>query len=84
MEQRAVVRFLALKGFKAQETEIDLTTMYGDKVFQISTVEKWQSPFLQRRTELEDDPRSGRPVNSDLAQGIAELIRKRSFLSCKI
>jgi hypothetical protein len=40
--------------------------------------------FLQRRTELGDDPRSGRPANSDLTQVIAELIRESPFRSCKI
>jgi hypothetical protein len=40
--------------------------------------------FPTGRTELGDDLRSGKPANSDLIQMIAELIRKRPFLSSKI
>jgi hypothetical protein len=40
MEQRAIVRFLTLTGLKAQEIEMELTSMYRDKALQISAVKK--------------------------------------------
>jgi hypothetical protein len=33
MEQRAVVRFLMLKDLKAQEIQMDLTSVYDDEAF---------------------------------------------------
>jgi transposase len=84
MEQRVIVRSLTFKGLKAKKIEMELTNVYGDEALQISIVTNWRTRFLQRRTELGDDPRSGRPIDSDLTQGIAEIIRERPFLSCKI
>jgi hypothetical protein len=79
MEHRAIVRFLTLKGLKAQEIEMELTSVYSDEAIHISDVKKWRTHFLQRRTELGDNSRSGRPVNSDLTSVIAELIQKCPF-----
>jgi hypothetical protein len=56
MEQRAVVRLLTFKGFKAKEIEMELTSMYSDEALQIFTVKKWRTRFLQGRTEFGDDP----------------------------
>jgi transposase len=74
MEQRVIARLLTLKGLKATEIEMELTSVYIDEALQISAVNKWRRHFLQGRTELGDKPRSGRPANSDLRQVIAELI----------
>jgi hypothetical protein len=63
---------------------MELTSMYGDEALSISAMKKWRTYFLQRKTELEDYQRSGRPANSDLKQVIADLIRERPVLSCKI
>jgi hypothetical protein len=38
MEQRAVVRFLAVKGFKADEIRMELTSVYGGKALRISAL----------------------------------------------
>jgi hypothetical protein len=63
---------------------MELTDVYGDEALQISALKKLLSSFLQGRTELGDDPRSGKSANSDLTQMIAKFIRERSFLSRKI
>jgi hypothetical protein len=52
MEQRAILRVLTVKGLKALEIEIDLTSVYGDEAFQISARKKWRTRFLQRTAEL--------------------------------
>jgi hypothetical protein len=70
--------------FKAQEIEMELIGLYGDDVLQISAGKKWRTHFLQGRTELGDEPGSGRPAHSDLIQLIAELIRERLVLSSKV
>jgi transposase len=84
MEQQTVVHFLTLKGIKTKEIDIEIRNTYGDEALQIFTVKKWRTRFLQRRTKLGDNRRSGRPASSDLAQTIAEFIRELPFLSCKI
>jgi plasmid stabilization system protein ParE len=84
MEQRGVVRFLTLKGLKAMKSKMQLTNVDGDEALQISASKKGRRRFLQVRTKLGDDPRSGRPANSDLTGTIAEFIREHPFLSCKI
>jgi hypothetical protein len=63
---------------------MELTSVYGDEAFQISAIKKWRTRFLAGKRELGNVPRSGRHANSDWTQVIAELIRERPFLSCKI
>jgi hypothetical protein len=75
---------LTLTDLKAEELEIELRIVYGDEALRISAMKKWRTPFLQGRTELGDDPRSGRLTNSDLTQMIIELIQEGPFLSYKI
>jgi hypothetical protein len=75
---------LTLKVLKAKEINMELTSVSGDALLQISAGTKWRTHFVQRRTELRDDPQSTRYANSELAQMIAELIREPPFLSCKI
>jgi hypothetical protein len=84
MEQQAVVRVLTVKGLKAQKIEMELTSLYGDEGLQINVVEKWRTRFLQERREFGDCRRSRRPAYSDLKQMIADFIRERHFLSCKL
>jgi hypothetical protein len=83
MEQRTIVHLLTLKGFKAKEFEMELTSVYGDEALQISAVKKWRTCFRQGKTKLGDDL-GGRATNPDLTQVIAELIRERPFLLCKM
>jgi hypothetical protein len=40
MEQRAIVRFSNIKGIKAKEIQMELTSVYGDEAFQISAIKK--------------------------------------------
>jgi transposase len=84
MGQRAIASVLTLKGLKAKEIEMELTSVYGDEALEISAVKKWLTCFLQGRTKLGDDRRSGTTAKSDLTQVIVEVIRECPFLSCKI
>jgi hypothetical protein len=84
MEQRAVVPLLSLKGLKAKEIEMELTSIFRDEALLISAVKKWRRRFLRKRTELGDELPSRSPINSGLIHVIIDLIRERPFLSCKI
>jgi transposase len=84
MEQRAVIRFLTLKGLDPQTIFTELTSVYHDDVPALPTIYKWHARFCNGRTDLSDDPRSGRPKKSDLADAIASMLQERPFVSCKI
>jgi histone-lysine N-methyltransferase SETMAR len=83
MEQRAVIRFLTLKGMNSRQIFSELQSVYGDQALHLPTVFKWHARFRDGRTELGDDPRSGRPQKSDLAEAISVMLEERPFTSCK-
>jgi len=61
-EYRAVIKFLTKKGKKPQEILDDLVDVYGSSAPSKTTVFFWSNEFKRGRQSLEDDPRSGRPV----------------------
>jgi hypothetical protein len=84
MEHRAVIRFLSLKGLKARAIQGELQSVYGPDACQLTAVKKWRGRFLQGRTDLFDDPRSGRPLTHDLAEAIRSMLTERPFSSSKM
>jgi transposase len=68
MEQRAVHRFLTRKGLNPEETHSELESVDHEDALAMSMIYKWHARFRDRRTELSDDRRSGRPRKSDLAE----------------
>jgi transposase len=84
MEQRAVIRFLTLKGLKSKDILAKLEGVYGEGVLSLAAVKKWNKRFREGRTDLFDDPRSGRPMTHDLGQAIRSMLVERPFTSCKV
>jgi transposase len=80
-EQRAVFRFLTLKGLNPQQILSELESVYREDALALPTIYKWHARFRDRRTELSDDPRSGRPRKSDSAEAIFSMLEPRPFLS---
>lgn len=62
VSNRAVIRYLGLKGLTPKEIHDDMVGTLGEKAPSYTTVKKWASEFKQGRESLEDDPRCGRPV----------------------
>jgi hypothetical protein len=54
-----VVRLVTLKGLSPRDLHIELETVYMDEALCLRTVDKWHKRFMQGRTELFDDRRSG-------------------------
>jgi transposase len=79
-----VTRFFTLKGLKAREIQLELESVYGLDALSLPTVKKWRRRFLAGRTDLFDDPRSGRPLTHDLGQAIRSMLDERPFSSCKV
>ena len=62
IEYRAVIKFLVKEGSSAREITDRLAKVYQQDAPKYSTVAKWAAEFKRGRQSLEDDPRSGRPL----------------------
>jgi transposase len=76
MEQRAVIRFLTVKGLRASAIAAELKSVYEIEALGISTVKKWHKRFAERRTSRDDDSRCGRPLTNDLAEAISFTLKE--------
>jgi transposase len=83
MEQRPVVRFFTLKGLSPEDVHTELESKYMDEALDLRTIYKWYERFMRRRIKLFDDPRSGQPLQNDLANALHVMIQEFHFTSCK-
>ena len=61
-EHRAVIKFLTKEGIAPKDIRQRLVNVYGDHAPPKSTVKWWAAEFKRGRQSIEDEPRSGRPV----------------------
>lgn len=73
-ELRGVIRFLTAKNKSATEIHQELCNVYGEKVMSRPMVSRWRKAFIDGRTTIHDEERSGRPSTCS-APNIAEDIR---------
>jgi hypothetical protein len=78
-----MVRVFTLKGLSPKEIHTELESVYMDEAFCLRTVYKWYKHFMQGRTELFDDLRSGQPLQNNLADDLPAMIQEFPFTSCK-
>ena len=64
VENRAVIRFLYLKGKTGQEIHCELINVYGSSASSYAQVKFRVGEFKRGRTSLEDESRSGRPSDA--------------------
>lgn len=64
IEYRAVIKFLVKEGSSVKEIADRLAKVYQQDAPKYSTVAKWAAEFKRGRQSLEDDPRSGRPLEA--------------------
>lgn len=76
-EYRAYIKTRALLGISATEITKDLTLVHGDQAPKYRTVAKWTALFKEGRDDLQDDPRSGRPITTHTE---ANIERVRQFI----
>jgi hypothetical protein len=74
----------ALKGLKAEAIQAELEFLYGTDACKLLMVKKWLLRFLQGRTTLFDDPRSGRLFTQDLDEAVQSMLAERLFTSCSV
>ena len=64
VEYRAVIRYLYLKGKTGKEINGELADVYGSSAPSYAQVKFWVGEFKRGRTSLEDEARSGRPLDA--------------------
>ena len=83
MEQRYVIKFLHLDGYSANEIISKLHDIYSDKALSRTQVYFWLAEIRRGRTDLNDEPRAGRPFNDDLDERIRACIQINPHNSCR-
>ena len=63
-EYRAVIRYLYLKGKTGKEINGELADVYESSAPAYAQVKFWVGEFKLGRTSLEDEARSGRPLDA--------------------
>ena len=64
VENRAVIRYLYLKGKTGKEIHGELADVYWSFAPSYAQVKFWVVEFKRGRTSLEDEARSGRPLDA--------------------
>ena len=64
VEYRAVIRYLYLKGKTGKEIHGEVADVYGSSAPSYAQVKFWVGEFKRDRTSLEDEARSGRPLDA--------------------
>ena len=64
VEYHAVIRYLYLKGKTGMEIRSQLADVYGSSVPSYARVKFWVGEFKCNRTSVENDARSGRPLDA--------------------
>ena len=63
-ENSAIIRYLYLKGKTGKEIHCKLADVYGSSAPSYAPVKFWVGEFKRGRTSLEDEARSGRPLDA--------------------
>jgi len=74
IEQSYTIKFCVKLNKSATETFASLTEAYGDATLSRTMVFKWHITFKEGRENVEDGPRSGRPISSTNDQNV-EVVR---------
>ena len=64
VEYRAVIQYLYLKGKTGKEVHGKLADVYGSSAPSYAQVKFWVGEFKRGRMSLEDEARSGRPLDA--------------------
>ena len=64
VEYLAVIRYLYLKGETGKEIHGELADVYGSSAPSYAQIKFWVGEFKRSRTSLEDEARSGRPLDA--------------------
>ena len=77
VEYRAVIQYLYLKGKTSKEIQDELAEVYGSSAPSYAQVKFWVGEFEHSRTSLEDEARSGYPLdatNEEMCKKVQDLV----------
>ena len=77
VEYRVVIRYLYLKDKTGKEIHGELADVYGSSATSYAQVKFWVGEFKRDRTSLEDEARSGRPLDAtdeEMCKKIRDLV----------
>jgi len=79
-EVRPVIRFLNARNVLPSEIHYQICQVYGDNAMSDGMVRKWVWMFTERRENVHDEVRSGRPslVNDDLVRKVNKRVSNDS------
>ncbi|XP_052748163.1 protein GVQW3-like [Galleria mellonella] len=86
-EQRVAIKFCAKLGETASETYAKIVKVHGDSALSRAQVFRWHTEFKEGRESVEDEARSGRPVEvrtDTNAQRVRALIREDRRLTVRM
>jgi transposase len=83
IEVRAVIHFFYLLNTPDEDILAQLETAYGEGIVNLKTVQRWTSKFRDKKTDLDDQPRSGRPRRDEELPRILTMIEENPYLSQK-
>jgi transposase len=73
IEYHAVIKFFVKEGLTPNEIYSKFIKVYGDSLSLFSTIKKWAAEFKRGHTNLEDDPREGRPKSATIPEVIEQV-----------
>jgi hypothetical protein len=76
-EIRAVILFLRAKKKNAAEIHCELCSVYGQNVMSEGTVRQWCGMFIDGRTIVHDEERSGRP--SEVSDDFVKMVDQQKI-----
>ena len=73
IEYCAVIKFFVKEGLTPNEIHSKFIKVYGYSSSLFSTIKKWAAEFKRGHTNLEDDPREGRPKSATTPEIIEQV-----------
>jgi histone-lysine N-methyltransferase SETMAR len=84
-EQRAYIKIRTALNETPASIHFDLMNVYGNSAYSLVTIRRWVARFKAGQSELEDQPRSGRPItetskaNIDLIESLIDTNPRISY-----
>lgn len=82
-EFRSVIHYCFLRDMQPKDIYSEMKIAYKDSTPGISTIYKWFNRFKDGRDSLDDDPRTGRPIDLQENTAILQILKDQPFASAR-